>query len=138
MRTALLLSALLLVVACSEPRKLPEIGETIPNLPVPPSAQLLSREGGEDALKLQFRSTLQPDEVAAYYRDVLSKAPWSLVNDARQPDGSIAMYAEQDGPPLWVTVRKADGAAGSIVDLAGAKVKKPRVAPAPASSPTPQ
>jgi hypothetical protein len=126
MRNRILPGFLLLALACSEPKKLPELGETIPNLPVPPSAELVSREGGEDALKLQFRSTLQPDQVATYYRDMLSKAPWNLVSDNTQPDGTIALYAEQDGPPLWVTIRKADGAAGTIVNLAGAKVKKGR------------
>jgi hypothetical protein len=36
----------------------------------------------------------------------------------------VALYAEQDGPPLWVTIRKADGAEGTLVDLAGAKTKR--------------
>lgn len=124
---------LLLALACSEPKKMPEIGETIPNLPLPPSAEVLSREGGDDALKLQFRSSSAPDEVASYYRAILSKAPWNLVSDNTQPDGTIALYAEQAGPPLWVTIRKADGASGTIVDLAGAKVKPARPAPAPST-----
>src|SRR5512147_173120 len=123
MRIQMLPGLLLLALACREPRKMPAIGETIPNLPLPPSSEVLSREGGDDALKIQFRSTLAPDQVAGYYRDVLSKAPWNLVSDNTQPDGTIALYAEQAGPPLWVTIKKADGAAGTIVDLAGAKVK---------------
>lgn len=126
MRNQMLPGLLLLALACSEPKKLPELGETIPNLPLPPSAHVLSREGGEDALKLQFRSDLEPGKVAAYYREVLSQPPWNLVSDNTQPDGVIALYAEQEGPPLWVTIRKADGASGTIVDLAGAKVKKGR------------
>jgi hypothetical protein len=84
---------------------------------------VVSREGGEDAIKVRFRSSLQPDQIAAYYREVLSKAPWRLVSDAREQDGGIALYAEQDGPPLWVTIRKAEGASGTFVDLAGAKTK---------------
>lgn len=126
MRTRLSIALAFLALACSEPKKLPEISETIPNLPLPPSADILSREGGEDALKLEFRSTLAPDQIATYYRNVLSKAPWNLVGDTQQPDGTIALYAEQDGPPLWVTIRKADGATGTIVNLAGAKVKPKR------------
>jgi hypothetical protein len=36
----------------------------------------------------------------------------------------VALYAEQkDGPPLWVTIRKAEGAPGSFVDLTGAKAR---------------
>ncbi len=125
MRNQMLAGLLLLVAACSEPRKFPQVGETIPNLPIPPSSQLLSREGGDDALKLRFRSADPPENVAIYYRNVLSKAPWNLVSDNTQPDGTITLYAEQEGPPLWVSIRKADGATGSYVDLAGAKVKKP-------------
>jgi hypothetical protein len=114
---------LLVVTACSEPRKSPRLSEILPNLPAPPNSEVISREGGEDAIKVRFRSSLQPDQIAAYYREVLSKAPWRLVSDAREQDGGIALYAEQDGPPLWVTIRKAEGASGTFVDLAGAKTK---------------
>jgi hypothetical protein len=122
-RSALLV--LLLLAACSEPRKEASIGETMPTVLFPPNGSLLSKQGGEDALLLRFRSSLDPDRVASYYRDVLSRPPWRLVSDTRDRDGVINLYAEQDGPPLWVTIRKATGAPGTLVDLAGAKVKKP-------------
>lgn len=115
---------LLVLAGCSEPRKEPKLSETLPNLPAPPNSDVISREGGEDALKIRFRSSLQPDQVAAYYREVLSNTPWRLVSDTREQDGGIALYAEQDGPPIWVTIRKADGAEGTYVDLAGAKVAR--------------
>ncbi len=111
----------LVLAACSEPKKQVDISEAIPNLPLPPAGELISKEGGEDALKLHFRSTGSPADVADYYRNVLSRPPWSLVSDVTAPDGVISFYAEQAGPSLWVTVRKADGAAGSFVDIAGAK-----------------
>ena len=111
----------LALAACTEPKKQADISETIPNLPLPPQAELLTREGGEDALKLHFRSAAAPEAVADYYRGVLNRPPWNLVSDVKAEDGSIAMYAEQQGPSLWVTVRKADGASGSFVDIAGAK-----------------
>ena len=119
-----LLHPLLLTIAlagCTEPKKQATVAEAIPNLPLPPGAELLSTEGGEEALKLHFRSTVGPEGVADYYRGVLSRPPWSLVSDQKTEDGSIAMYAEQNGPSIWVTVRKADGATGSFVDIAGAK-----------------
>ena len=124
MRKSLLVAAMLLLAACSEPRKEPQLGEALPFIPVPPSSQVVSREGGEDAIKIRFRSTEDPDKIAAYYRDLLSKPPWRLVSDTREQDGGVALYAEQDGPPLWVTIRKADGAEGTLVDLAGAKTKR--------------
>ena len=123
MRKPLVLATLLLLAACSKPPKEPALGEAIPNLPVPPSAAVVSREGGEDAIKIRFRSTDTPEKVAAYYRELLSNPPWRLVSDTRQQDGGVALYAEQDGPPLWVTIRKADGSEGTYVDLAGARVK---------------
>lgn len=123
MRKSLLLVSILVLAACAEPKKGPTLGETIPNLPAPPNSDVIAREGGEDAIKIRFRSSLDPDQIAGYYRTILSKAPWRLVSDTREQDGGVALYAEQDGPPLWVTIRKADGASGTYVDLAGAKVK---------------
>ncbi|MEO8635335.1 MAG: hypothetical protein ABI587_08660 [Gemmatimonadales bacterium] len=121
MRPLRLLLLTLALVSCTEPKQEASISETIPNLPLPPDAELLSREGGEDALKLHFRSATPPEVVVSYYRGVLSRPPWTLVSDVKTGDGGIAMYAEQAGPSLWVTVRKADGASGSLVDIAGAK-----------------
>lgn len=112
------------LMACAEPaRKQADVGETLPNLPIPPNGEIISREGGEDALKFRFRSDLAPEPMLAYYRGVLGKPPWRLVSDAPSPDGAVTLYAEQDGPSIWVTIRKADGAAGSFVDIAGAKAK---------------
>lgn len=111
-------------MACADPpRKQADVGETLPNLPLPPNAEVISREGGEDALKFRFKSDMDPDRLANYYRGVLSKAPWRLVSDSPAADGSLTLYAEQNGPSIWVTIRKADGAAGSFVDIAGAKAK---------------
>lgn len=123
MKKSLLFLSLLALAACREPQKTPQIGETLPNIPVPPSADLISREGGEDAIKLRFRSTLDPEEVATYYRNLLSKEPWRLISDTKEQDGGVALYAEQDGPPMWVTIRKASGTSGTFVDIAGAKTK---------------
>ncbi len=110
------------LLACTEPKQPAKLSEALPNIPLPPASQLLSREGGEDAIKLRFHSDEAPDEVAKYYRTVLGKAPWKLISDEKMADGSLTLYAEQKGPSLWVTVRKADSsAAGSVVELAGAK-----------------
>ena len=63
--------------------------------------------------------------MAAYYRVVLSRGVWSLVGDTRTADGSIALYAERDGPPLWVTIRPDSASSGSVLSLGGA-VTRPR------------
>jgi hypothetical protein len=97
----------------------------MPNLPLPPLSSVVSRAGSEDALQITFRSSLPPDSMAAYYRGVLSSGAWSLVGDTRTADGSIALYAERDGPPLWVSIRKDSTSSGSILSLGGAVIKSP-------------
>ncbi len=116
----------LLLAACSDDRPEVKMSETLPNIPVPPNAQVVSREGGEDALKLRFRSSLPPDRVAFYYRTVLSKPPFTLISDTRTEDQGYALYAEQvDRPSLWVKIVEGSDK-GSIVDVAGAKEKPTR------------
>ena len=115
---------LVLAAACGEPpSRLPKLSETIPNLPVPPGGQVLRTEGGTDALSIRYRTPMAPEAAANYYRKFLGRDPWRLVSDTRGPDGEVSLYAERDGPPLWVVIRKADGAEGSFVDLAGAKTR---------------
>lgn len=122
----LFLFAAVIVLGCSDspkPRRT-DIFEAMPNIPLPPEASFLSREIGEDALKIRFRSIVDVDGVARYYRGVLGRDPWKLISDTPMQDGSIALYAEQKaGPPLWVTIRKAEGAPGSLVDLLGANTR---------------
>lgn len=120
-----MLVALLMLPGCSDsPKPQVRITESMPNIPLPPGGQFLSREVGEEAIKLRFRTETEVDRVAGYYRHVLAQPPWDLVHDTPMKDGSIALYAEQKGgPPLWVTIRKAEGAPGSFVDLLGAKTR---------------
>ena len=128
MRLRFLATAIILTLGCgSEPPKLPKLSETMPNIPIPPEAEVVSKSGGEDVLQIRFKTTLDPESTADYYRTFFSRNPWRLVSDTKTADGAIAMYAEGSGPPMWVTIRKAVGTSGSTVDLAGAKLgeKKP-------------
>jgi hypothetical protein len=108
----------------------------MPNLPLPPLASVVSRAGSEDALQITFRSALPPDSMAAWYRGVLTSGTWSLVGDTKTADGSITLYAERDGPPLWVTIRKDSTSAGSLLSLGGAVIRSnPDSTPAPDTTP---
>jgi len=122
MRHPLLLLALAGVVACAEPKPKPDLSDRISNIPIPPGAEGLGRDDGDNAVQLRFRTPLPVDTIAAYYRKVFSRAPWRLVNESRMGDSSVAFYAEQDGPPMWVNVRPGDGS-GTLVDIVGAKVE---------------
>ena len=112
----------------------PSMSQVMPNLPVPPEAQVVARSGSEDALLLRLSTRVSPEEIERYYRDLLSRDPWQLVSDTRMADGALALYAERQGPPLWVTIRKNSGGPGTIVELTGAVVDDAPQAPAPPDS----
>jgi hypothetical protein len=126
------LTAMVLALGCgSEPRapKPPELGQAFSNLPLPPEAQLVSQTGGTDALQITLRTTAKLDDVVGYYRSVLGGANWRLVSDIKNPDGTVVLYAEQDGPPLWVRIWKEETGTGTLVQLSGAVVPKDSVRP---------
>jgi len=106
------------------PPKPPDVSAVFPNLPLPPEAMLVSRAGSSDALQITLFSPAKTDAVIDYYRNHLSGGKWRLVGDVKRPDGSVALYAEQDGPPLWVRIWPTSDSAGTMVELAGAVVGK--------------
>ncbi len=106
------------------PPKLPDAFAVFPNLPLPPEAKLVSRSGSSDALQLTLFTSGKTDAVAEYYRDHLSSGKWRLVGDTKRPDGSLALYAELDGRPLWVRIWPTSDSAGTMVELAGAVLGK--------------
>ena len=116
-----------------KPPEPPPLSEAMPNLPLPPQATVVSRAGSEDALQITFRSTLPADSIAKYYRGILSSGIWSLVGDTKTADGGIALYAERNGPPLWVTIRNDSAGSGTLVSLGGAVTR-----PNPDSAPPPR
>lgn len=137
MRILLQVSVLALLAAAvssckDKPPEPPPLNEAMPDLPLPPLATVVSRAGSEDALQITFRTPLVPDSIAAYYRAILSTGVWSLVSDSRTADGAIALYAERNGPPLWVTIRKDSTSSGTILSLGGA-VTRPKMDSVPAS-----
>ena len=118
---------LVLLVACeSEPRtpKPPRLDKAFSTLPLPPNPELVSRAGSADALQLTIRTPADLPLVTKYYRTTLSQGDWRLVSDMENPDGSTALYAEHDGPPLWVRIWKAQDQPGTMVQLTGAVVAR--------------
>jgi hypothetical protein len=113
--------AVLALVACKDSEsKMARISDVFPNLPLPPQASVVSQSGGADALQLTLMSSAKAKDVEAYYRAVLSKNGWRLVNDMRDRDGSVALLAERNGPPLWVRIKSTDDSVATVVELAGA------------------
>jgi hypothetical protein len=119
------LGAALLACGSESPApKTPDTFTVFPNLPLPPGAKFVSRAGSADALQITMFSPAEAAGVTQYYRDALSKGNWRLVGDVKKPDGSVVLYAEQDGPPMWVRIWPTSDGAGTMVELAGALIGK--------------
>jgi hypothetical protein len=114
--------AVLALIGCRDkPPQMAKVSEVFPNLPLPPAASLVSREGSADALKLTLMAKARPDVVEAYYRDALSsRNGWQLVSDTRDAEGAVVLLAKQNGPPLWVRIQSTDDSVMTKVELAGA------------------
>jgi hypothetical protein len=122
----------LILVACgSEPRgpQPPSLGAAFSHLPLPPEPELISQGGSADALQLTLHSPANFADVTEYYRNVLSSGNWRLISDTKSADGSVALYAEQNGPPMWVRIWKAGDRGGTMVQLTGAVIGKDSVQP---------
>lgn len=123
---ALVLVAAALAAGCSGDGREPEETvmtpiQVLPNLPLPGDAAVVGTEGGVDAAVLVLSTPIPGDSIAEYYRDLLSRPPYRLINED-VTNGVTSFYVEQDGPPLWVTVEPLQ-AGGTLVRLAGAAVK---------------
>ena len=131
-----------LLLACGSdpapPAKSPDTFTVFPNLPLPPGARFVSRAGSSDALQITMFSPNEAKYVVEYYRDVLSKGRWRLVSDQKRPDGKVILYAEQDGPPIWVSVWPTTDSAGTMVQLAGAVLAKDSVKAGTEAAPSPK
>jgi hypothetical protein len=130
LKSWMLLAAAFLLACGSEPRapEPPPFTKAFSNLPLPPNPEFVSRSGSADALQITLRTPLDQERVTQYYRAALTRGNWRLVSDIRNSDGSTALYAEQDGPPLWVRISKLTDRPGTMVQLTGAVSPKDSVA----------
>ena len=136
LRSLLPLALVFLAVSCRDaPPKMARISEALPHMPLPPNPGFVSKSGSAEALQIVVTTPLTPAQALAFYRDTLGKAPWRLISDEAIPDSGRALYAERDGPPLWVTIRAAEGGTGSIVALSGAVPRKPATVPVAGAGP---
>jgi hypothetical protein len=127
MRTRFLLLAALAVAACDRkpatPAKTASVSEALPSLILPANASFVSRSGSEDALSVVLRTPQKVEQVADYYRSVLTRAPWKLEGDVKDREGAVALYATREGPPLWVRIWPDTEFNATLVQLTGAVVK---------------
>jgi hypothetical protein len=116
----------LALIGCRDkPPEMAKVSEVFPNLPLPPAASLVSREGSADALKLTLMTKARAVDVEAYYRDALSsRNGWRLVSDTRDAEGALVLLAQQNGPALWVRIQSTDDSVMTKVELAGALLSR--------------
>ena len=116
----------LALIGCRDkPPEMAKVSEVFPNLPLPPAASLVSREGSADALKLTLMTKARAADVEAYYRDALSRRNgWRLVSDTRDAEGALVLLAQQNGPALWVRIQSTDDSVMTKVELAGALLSR--------------
>lgn len=123
-RVWLSLAAAALMACESEPPPPtpPAFGKAFSHLPLPPNPEVISQAGSADALQLTVYSPTEAGRVTEYYRSALTQGNWRLVSDTESPDGSTSLYAEHEGPPLWVRIWEAKDRPGTMVQLTGAVV----------------
>ncbi|MDO8667166.1 MAG: hypothetical protein Q7J79_11175 [Gemmatimonadales bacterium] len=76
------------------------------DVPVVAGSQLVDSTGTDEALSVRFLVNVPRDSVAGFYRRVLAERGWRIVGDAVNGE-MVQLYAERDGPPLWIQIRSA-------------------------------
>lgn len=119
------------VAACSSQSKdeQPPIAaaKAFTNVPLPPDGQPLGSQGGSEALQLLVSTPHAADTVLTYYRGVLAKPPYQLINESTAGDTTTFYVTSGDEQPMWIRVERLT-AGGTMVRIVGA--------PAPAADST--
>lgn len=108
--------------ACHRPSEASRhtIAQSLKGVLVYPRSTVINMASGDSAGQLTLSSPDQPDSIAAWFRVTLALNHWNLQSDARQPDGSMIMYAERQSQPLWITIQRATGTGGTSYTVTGA------------------
>jgi len=109
------------------------VAQSLQGILVYPRSQVVSMSSGDSAGQLVLSSPAAPDTVAKWFRGMLTTNHWALQSDARQPDGSILMYAERGRRPLWISIQETSGAPGTSYTVTGAIVGSVDSTAAPAA-----
>lgn len=92
--------------------------QAFPNVPLPPNGRTVRSSGTGDALELVMASPAPDSSVVTFYRTILAKPPYRLINES-SASGVTTFYVESgENRPLWVYVQ-ADSVAGTEVRLVG-------------------
>jgi hypothetical protein len=107
-RHVLAVAALALLVACAAKEDQPvATPDVLSGVPVLTGSQLLDTSGTAEAARASFFVQQSPADVAALYRQFLTTRGWRIVGDVSD-QGGTDLYAERQGPPLWIQIRPAE------------------------------
>lgn len=86
-----------------------------------PGSAVVNFGAGEDAAELVLTTPASPADVVRWYREVLQAQKWNLRSEAHDREGTVTVYAERSGRPLWIRVSPAGS--GTRYVLIGAEVR---------------
>lgn len=119
-KTRMLLLCVALAACGDRAPKTATFHDALPFLPLPPKATFVNRSGGPDALQVTVRSPETPDQISEYYRRTLQRGGWRVLSDQKDKEGATVIFAQKQGPPLWIRVQQAGDGNGTLVQLLGA------------------
>ena len=112
----------------AKPVKPAELADALPDLYLPSRFSFVSRSGSEDALQITVRTPQKMDQVAAYYRNLLTRDPWTIESDMKDREGALMLHATRTGkPPIWVRISADTAYNATLVQVSGAVVKDIKV-----------
>ena len=128
-RYVMVLALVATAAGCDRPKpvKTPELAEVLPDLYLPSRFSFVSRSGSEDALQITVRTPQTVNQVAEYYRNLLTRDPWKIQSDTRNAEGALTLYATRRGPPIWVRISPDTVYNATLVQVSGAVVKDIKV-----------
>jgi hypothetical protein len=110
------------LAACERPGAVSRhtVAQSLKGVLAYPRSALVSMASGDSAGQMSLASPDEPDTVANWFRNTLDLNHWTLQSDQRLSDGSILIYAERGGQPLWINLQHATGGPGTSYTLTGA------------------
>jgi hypothetical protein len=109
----------------AKPVKTAELADALPDLYLPSNFSFVSRSGSEDALQITVRTPLKQEEVAEYYRNLLTRDPWTMESDMKDREGALMLHATRNAkPPIWVRIAPDTAYNATLVQVSGAVVNE--------------
>jgi hypothetical protein len=88
-----------------------------------PQSSLVSISAGEDAAEVVLTTPAEVATVAEWYRRALSLNGWELRSDQADRAGTVTIYADKAGRPLWLTLSANTGGPGTTYKMVGAIIE---------------